>query len=122
MTSTPTESGTGTDAGAGPASGSPAPAGPPQNAAEAMAARSHTPAQRIQHLLHSNPAISPALILLLTVILFGLLNERFLNPNTLSLMVQQTAIVAALAVGQTLIILTAGIEDRKSTRLNSSHA
>jgi fructose transport system permease protein len=110
MTSTPTESGTGTDAGAGPASGSPAPAGGPQNAAEALAARSHTPAQRIQHLLHSNPAISPALILLLTVVIFGLLNERFLNPNTLSLMVQQTAIVAGLAVGQTLIILTAGID------------
>ena len=110
MTSTPTESGTGTDAAAGPASGSPAPAGPPHNAAEALAARSQTPAQRIQHLLHSNPAISPALILVLTVIVFGLLNERFLNPNTLSLMVQQTAIVAGLAVGQTLIILTAGID------------
>jgi len=110
MTSTPTSSGTGTDAGAGPASGSPAPAGRPHNAAEALAARSQTPAQRLQHLLHSHPAISPALILLITVIVFGLLNERFLNPNTLSLMVQQTAIVAGLAVGQTLVILTAGID------------
>jgi fructose transport system permease protein len=110
MTSTPTESGTGTAAGAGPASGSPAPAGGPGNAAEAMAARSHTPAQRLQHLLHSHPAISPALILVLTVIVFGLLNDRFVQPTTLSLMVQQTAIVAGLAVGQTLIILTAGID------------
>jgi fructose transport system permease protein len=108
MTSTPTSSGTGTDAAAG--SGSPAPSGAPHNAAEALAARSRTPAQRLQHLLHSHPAISPALILLLTVIAFGLLNERFTSPNTLSLMVQQTAIVAGLAVGQTLIILTAGID------------
>jgi fructose transport system permease protein len=110
MTSTPTESGTGTDAAAGAAAGSPAPAGSPHNAAEAMAARSHTPAQRVQNLLHSNPAISPALILVLTVIVFGLLNQRFVQPETLSLMVQQTAIVAGLAVGQTLIILTAGID------------
>lgn len=79
-------------------------------AAQELARRRRTPAQRLQHLLHAHPAISPAMILVLTVIVFSLLNARFSNPQTLSLLVQQTAVVAALAVGQTLIILTAGID------------
>ncbi len=65
---------------------------------------------RIQHLLHGNPALSPLLILILTVLIFAAVNPRFIAPGTLSLLVQQTAVVAALAVGQTLIILTAGID------------
>lgn len=68
------------------------------------------PAQRLQHLLHSHPAISPAFVLILTCIVFGALTDRFLTPFNLSLVVQQVAVVGALAVGQTLIILTAGID------------
>ena len=98
--------GTATD----PATQSPGPTGPASNAAEALAQRSHTPAQRVQHLLHSHPAISPAVLLLLTVVIFSLINPNFAQPNSLSLLVQQTAVVAGLAVGQTLIILTAGID------------
>ena len=82
----------------------------PSSAAEELARRSHTPAQRVQHLLHSHPAISPALILVLTAIVFTALNPNFAQPNSLSLLVQQTAVIAALGVGQTLIILTAGID------------
>jgi len=69
-----------------------------------------TPAQRVHHLLHHHPAISPAVILLLTCVVFTALNDRFASPAALSLLVQQTATVAALAIGQTLIILTAGID------------
>ena len=76
----------------------------------ALSRRAHSPAQRIQHLLHRNPAISPALILVLTIIVFSIINPRFIGANSLSLLVQQTAIIAALAIGQTLIILTAGID------------
>jgi fructose transport system permease protein len=82
----------------------------PSSAAEELARRQHTPAQRVQHLLHSHPAISPALILILTAIVFTVLNPNFAQPNSLSLLVQQTAVIAALGVGQTLIILTAGID------------
>jgi len=64
----------------------------------------------VQHLLHSHPSISPALILIVTAIVFTLLNENFAKPNTISLLFQQTAIIGALAIGQTLIILTAGID------------
>ncbi|HEX8497366.1 MAG TPA: ABC transporter permease [Actinomycetales bacterium] len=86
-----------------------APTAPP-SAAEALSRRRQSPAQRIQHLLHSHPAISPAVILILSVIVFSLLNENFGTPRNLSLLVQQTAVIAALAVGQTLVILTAGID------------
>ncbi|WP_432573398.1 ABC transporter permease [Kineococcus sp. SYSU DK005] len=82
----------------------------PRTAAEELARRRHTPAQRVQHLLHSYPAISPALILVLAVAVFTGLNPNFAQPNALSLLVQQTAVVAALAIGQTLVVLTAGID------------
>jgi len=79
-------------------------------AAQELARRRHSPVQRVQHLLHSQPAISPALILLITIVVFSFVNPRFASAPSLSLMVQQTAVVACLAVGQTLIILTAGID------------
>jgi fructose transport system permease protein len=69
-----------------------------------------TPIQRIHHVLHTYPAISPLVVLVLAAILFGLLNPRFYLPANLSLIAQQVAVVGALAIGQTLIILTAGID------------
>ncbi|MET0854559.1 MAG: ABC transporter permease [Microterricola sp.] len=69
-----------------------------------------TPLSRIRNALHRYPAISPAVVLVLAVIVFGLLNERFLNPANLSLITQQVAVVGTLAIAQTLIILTAGID------------
>ena len=69
-----------------------------------------TPVQRIHHILHRYPALSPAVVLVLSCIVFGILNPRFFLPANLSLIVQQVAIVGALAVGQTIIILTAGID------------
>jgi fructose transport system permease protein len=44
------------------------------------------------------------------MIVFSLLSDRFLRPQNLSLIAQQVSIVGTLAVGQTLIILTAGID------------
>ncbi|QJU54730.1 ABC transporter permease [Herbiconiux sp. KACC 21604] len=69
-----------------------------------------TPATRIRSLLHRHPAISPAVVLVIAVIVFGLLNDRFLRPENLSLITQQVAVVGTLAIAQTLIILTAGID------------
>jgi fructose transport system permease protein len=60
--------------------------------------------------LHAYPALSPLVVLVLASLLFGLLNPRFFDPKNLSLIFQQVAVVGALAVGQTLIILTAGID------------
>ena len=69
-----------------------------------------TPLSRIRNVLHRYPAVSPAIVLALSIIVFGLLNDRFLNPANLSLITQQVAVVGTLAVAQTLIILTAGID------------
>lgn len=69
-----------------------------------------TPAQRVQTVLHRYPWLSPAVVLILSIIVFSNLNDAFASPNNLSLITQQVAVVGALAVGQTLIILTAGID------------
>ncbi|MCK0117619.1 ABC transporter permease [Isoptericola sp. S6320L] len=69
-----------------------------------------SPLERARGVLHRYPALSPAIVLVLSVIVFGILNDRFLAPSNLSLITQQVAVVGTLAVAQTLIILTAGID------------
>lgn len=69
-----------------------------------------TPIQRFQHLLHKFPALGPAIVLVVAAIVFTILNPRFIAPSNLSLITQQVAVVGALAIGQTIIILTAGID------------
>ena len=82
----------------------------PTSAAEQFAQRSQSPVQRIQHVLHSHPSISPLLVLVIASIVFTIINPRLASPANISLILQQVAVIAALAVGQTLIILTAGID------------
>ena len=77
-------------------------------AAEFMGRASN--AQKIQGILHRYPWLSSALVLLIASITFSFFNENFLTPGNLSLILQQVAIVGAVAAGQTLIILTAGID------------
>ncbi|MFD9740159.1 ABC transporter permease [Umezawaea sp. NPDC059074] len=72
--------------------------------------RSRSPLSRLQHLLHSQATIGPAVVLLIAVVVFALLSERFLQPANISLVLQQVAVVGTLAVGQTIVILTAGID------------
>ncbi|HTJ37068.1 MAG TPA: ABC transporter permease [Dactylosporangium sp.] len=79
-------------------------------AAEQFALRRQSPLQRVQHVLHARPAISPLLVLIAAAAVFSAINPRFASPNSLSLVLQQVAVIGALAVGQTLVILTAGID------------
>ncbi|MDY7089769.1 MAG: ABC transporter permease [Actinomycetota bacterium] len=65
---------------------------------------------RIQHLLHSNPVLGPLAVLVVAIIAFSIVNGRFLTATNLSLVLQQVTVIATLALGQTLIILTAGID------------
>src|ERR1044071_7346690 len=67
-------------------------------------------ALRIQHLLHSNPVLGPLAVLVVSIIAFSIVNGRFLTATNLSLVLQQVTVIATLALGQTLIILTAGID------------
>ncbi|GHF55916.1 fructose transport system permease protein [Deinococcus metalli] len=54
--------------------------------------------------------LGPLIALLLACIFFATQSDRFLTGNTLSLVLKQISYVAVLAIGQTLIILTAGID------------
>jgi fructose transport system permease protein len=69
-----------------------------------------TPLGRAQRILHAHPALGPFIVLVASAIVFNFLNSRFLASANISLMLQQVAVVAALGVAQTLIILTAGID------------
>jgi fructose transport system permease protein len=79
-------------------------------AVEEFLNRPATPGQRLQQILHKQPALSPAIVLVLAGVVFALVNSRFYSLTNLSLVLQQVAVVGSLAVGQTLIILTAGID------------
>jgi ABC-type xylose transport system permease subunit len=65
---------------------------------------------RIQSVLHKYPYLSPLAVLIAAMAVFTLLNERFIYATNLSLLTQQLVIVGTLAIAQTLIILTAGID------------
>jgi fructose transport system permease protein len=56
------------------------------------------------------PGVGPFLALLLTMAFFSLKSDRFLQGQNLSLVLQQVMVVGVLAIGQTLVILTAGID------------
>src|SRR3954449_7574221 len=58
----------------------------------------------------SAPTVAPLLALLLTMAFFSLKTDRFLQAQNLSLVLQQVMVVGVLAIGQTLVILTAGID------------
>jgi fructose transport system permease protein len=82
----------------------------PATAAEEFQLREHSPAQRIQHVLHTRSWVSPALILVLSCLAFSVAVPDFFTANSLSLIVQQATITAALACGQAIIIITAGVD------------
>jgi fructose transport system permease protein len=56
------------------------------------------------------PTVGPLVALLLTMAFFSLKSDRFLQTQNLSLVLQQVMVVGVLAIGQTLVILTAGID------------
>ena len=60
--------------------------------------------------LRSYPTTIPALILIISIIGFGLIEPRFLSAGALSTVLQQVTVTGIVAIAQTLIILTAGID------------
>ncbi|WP_457935745.1 ABC transporter permease [Mesorhizobium sp. 10J20-29] len=69
-----------------------------------------TPLKRIQHWLHRTPSAVPIIVLLVAVVIFGLLNGNFFKASTLSVILQQIAIVGILGCAQSIVVLTAGID------------
>ena len=80
------------------------------SAAAEFARRQQSPVQRVQHQLHARPWLSPLFLLFVAFLVFYIATPTFLTANSMGILLQQTAVVATLAVGQTLIILTAGID------------
>ena len=56
------------------------------------------------------PLLGPLVALVLAIVIFSSITDSFLNPQNVSLILQQSVVVGILAVGQTLIILTSGID------------
>ena len=54
--------------------------------------------------------LGPFIALALACVFFSLTTDRFLSGQNLSLILQQVMVVGVIAIGQTLIILTAGID------------
>lgn len=72
---------------------------------------SPTLAYRVQNTLHLTPSLVPLLVLIGAVIVFGLtLGERFISPFALTLILQQVQIIGIVALAQSVVILTAGID------------
>ena len=67
--------------------------------------------QKIQHTLHQTPSLVPLIVLLLSVLIFGLLlGSKFFSPFAMTLILQQVQIVGIVAAAQSIVILTAGID------------
>ncbi|PPF90011.1 ABC transporter permease [Subtercola sp. Z020] len=64
---------------------------------------------RVSRILRE-PLLGPLAALIVAIIIFSVISQTFLNPYNLSLILQQSVVVGILAVGQTLIILTSGID------------
>jgi fructose transport system permease protein len=84
------------------------PATPPAGGFEQSAAA--TPLERMQRVLHDNPILGPVAVLVLAIVAFAIVSGRFLSAANLGLVLAQVTVIATLALGQTLIILTAGID------------
>tara|TARA_R110002124_G_scaffold109676_26_gene263054 strand:+ start:19114 stop:20178 length:1065 start_codon:yes stop_codon:yes gene_type:complete len=85
----------------------------PAHRVEAIASFDHqmTALSRVQHMLHSNPALVPLIVLVMSLVVFGaLLGTKFFSTFALTLILQQVAIVGIVGAAQSLVILTAGID------------
>ncbi len=90
--------------------------------AAALLRQSKSPLERLQHALHRYPVLSPTFVLAVSFIVFVIFgNGRMQRPETLGIILQQTAVMAVLAIGQTIIILTAGIDLSVGTAMLFTH-
>jgi fructose transport system permease protein len=66
--------------------------------------------QWVRGFLRTNPTAIPAIIILLAVMAFGVIANNFMTASTLSLILKQVTVVGIIAIAQTIVILTAGID------------
>src|SRR5438270_12534163 len=78
---------------------------PPEPAAPA-----DIPPPSLRQRLLSGSTLGPLAALIIACAFFSLRTDRFLTGGNFSLIIQQVMVVGTLAIGQTLVILTAGID------------
>jgi fructose transport system permease protein len=77
----------------------------------AFATHDRSMVKSIQHGLHQTPWMVPAIVLVGSILVFGLvLGQKFFSPFALTLILQQVQIVGIVGAAQSLVILTAGID------------
>ena len=64
----------------------------------------------VLNVIFGSPIIGPIAALIIASIFFATQTDRFLTGTNMSLIVQQVTVVGVLAIGQTLVILTSGID------------
>jgi fructose transport system permease protein len=81
------------------------------------------PIAAMQHALHRFPTISPLFVLVVSWIALALAAERgnFATWGSTSTILKQTAVLGTVAVAQTLIVLTAGIDLSVGTGMLFTH-
>src|SRR5947208_12366275 len=67
-------------------------------------------APSLRQRLLSGSTLGPLAALILACVFFSIRSPQFLTGGNFSLIIQQVMVVGTLAIGQTLIILTAGID------------
>lgn len=60
--------------------------------------------------LRNSPTLIPALVLLISIVAFSIIAPRFLGMGALSTILKQVTVTGFIALAQTLVILTAGID------------
>jgi fructose transport system permease protein len=63
---------------------------------------------KLRGFLRDNPTMIPALVLVISVLGFGLANSRFLGMGALTTVLQQVTITGFVALAQTLVIFDGG--------------
>ncbi len=65
---------------------------------------------KLRNFLRNYPTMIPALVLLLSIAIFSIIAPRFFGMGALSTVLKQVTVTGFIALAQTLIILTAGID------------
>jgi fructose transport system permease protein len=79
--------------------------------AEQFVHRDRTLVERFQAFLHRYEVSSSLIVLMITLVAFSLIHGgKFLDAGNMSIVLQQVMFVGTLAIAQSLIILTAGID------------
>ncbi|ODT30365.1 MAG: ABC transporter permease [Kaistia sp. SCN 65-12] len=67
--------------------------------------------EKVQHFLHASPAAVPLIVLIVSLVVFAvIIGGKFFSAFSMTLILQQVAIVGIVGAAQTLVILTAGID------------